>query len=83
MTFDEMILALEDGPMSLGSDDDYVLVPVATANKIAAALKAGEEMFGATTDWDFEAARDAWYVATKDDALEEYSKLSQEIGEDV
>jgi hypothetical protein len=44
MTIDEMIKALEDGPMDYGPDDDRVLVPTNTANKIAAVLRAGQAM---------------------------------------
>jgi hypothetical protein len=37
-------MALEYGPMDYGPDDDYVLVPVQTANKIAAALRRLEKL---------------------------------------
>jgi len=43
MTLQEMILALEDGPTSYELDEDYVYVPVATANEIARLLRAVEE----------------------------------------
>jgi hypothetical protein len=75
MTPEKMIAALEDGPMSLGSDDDYVLVPVATANKIAAALRAGQgmydefkdlpDLFRSSIETRLKRALDGWDAATK------------------
>jgi hypothetical protein len=44
MTVDEMIEALENGPVDYGPDDDRALVPMHTANKIAAALRAGQTL---------------------------------------
>ena len=43
MTLQEMILALESGRMSYGLTDDYIWVPVATANEIAKLLRAVEK----------------------------------------
>lgn len=70
MTLDEMLMALEFGPMDYGPDDDFVLVPVQTANKIAAALRAGQAMRDAhrtAKQYDYYVAADAWDAATKGD----------------
>jgi hypothetical protein len=44
MTVDEMVEALENGPVNYGPDDDLVLVPMRVANKAAAALRAGQTL---------------------------------------
>jgi hypothetical protein len=58
--------------------------------KVVAALRAGQAMRDVIEkEWDSigflqtEEAMEAWDAATRDDSLEEYSRLSQEIGEDV
>lgn len=73
MSIDEMIEALEYGPMDYGPDDDRVLIPIKTAEKISRALRAGQAMrdnvFDATKEWKLDEALKAWDAATREESV--------------
>jgi hypothetical protein len=81
MNVEEMLWAMTD----VDSATDKVRVSKEAVRAIAEALRAGQAMRAEVKYYynDSTSGTRAWDAATRDDSLEEYSKLSQEIGEDV